>query len=189
VKLIVGLGNAGPKYVGTRHNAGFEVVELLANRWRIDLGSEKFHGSFGSGSFRGERVALLKPTTLMNRSGRSVLAAGTFFKLEAPDLAVIVDDWALPVGRMRMRASGSAGGHNGLQDIVDRLGGEDWCRLRLGIGEAIGDPAQFVLSRFEEDEAKVMERVYQRAAEAIECWVTEGPDLAMTRYNGDVPLE
>lgn len=187
VKLIVGLGNAGPKYDATRHNAGFEVVDELAWRWRIDLGTEKFNGWFGSGMIQGERVGLLKPTTFMNRSGRAVLVAGRFFKLEPADLFVAVDDWALPVGRIRMRASGSAGGHNGLQDIINRLGGENWCRLRIGIGEALGDPAVFVLSRFSDDESAVMQRVYRRAADAIECWITDGPELAMTRFNGDVP--
>jgi peptidyl-tRNA hydrolase, PTH1 family len=189
VKLIVGLGNAGPKYVGTRHNVGFDVVDVLAARWSIDLSTEKFHGWFGLGKVGGVSAALFKPTTLMNRSGRAVVAAGRFYKLELSDLLVIVDDIALPPGRIRMRKEGSAGGHNGLQDIVDRLGSDQWCRLRVGIGEPVGVASVYVLSRFTEEEAVLMKRVVARAADAAECWATEGPDLAMTRYNGDVTMD
>jgi len=187
VKLIVGLGNPGPQYEGTRHNIGFEVIDLLASRWGIDLGREKFHAWFGSGEFGGEKAALAKPTTYMNRSGQAVLAAGKFYQLELNDLLVICDDLALPVGRLRMRASGSSGSHNGLQDIIDRLDSEDWCRLRIGIGERVGSGAAYVLSGYAPEERAIMERARVRAAEAIECWMTDGAELAMTRYNGDSP--
>jgi len=183
----VGLGNPGPEYAGTRHNIGYQVIDLLASRWKIDLNGEKFHAWFGVGEFRGERVALAKPTTYMNRSGQAVTAAGRFYKLELSDLLVICDDLALPVGRLRMRAGGSSGSHNGLQDIVDRSGSEEWCRLRIGIGERVGSGAAYVLSRFAPDEQEIVEGATARSAEAVECWVTEGPDLAMTRYNGDPP--
>lgn len=186
MKLIVGLGNPGPRYAGTRHNVGFDVVDLLASRWGVGMQSEKFHAWFGLGETGGERVALLKPTTYMNRSGQAVLAAGKFYKLELPDILVIVDDHALPLGRLRMRKDGSAGSHNGLQDIVDRLGSENWCRLRIGIGESVGDPKDYVLSRFEEPEETVMRVARARAADAVECWIKNGPDLAMTKFNGDV---
>ncbi len=186
MKLIVGLGNPGPKYAGTRHNVGFDVVDLLAARWGVGMQSEKFHAWFGSGEFGGSQVALLKPTTYMNRSGQAVLAAGKFYKLELPDLLVIVDDHALPLGRLRMRKDGSAGGHNGLQDIVDRVGSDAWCRLRIGIGGSVGDPKNFVLSRFAESEEMVIRIARMRAADAVECWVGDGPDLTMTRFNGDV---
>ncbi len=186
MKLIVGLGNPGPRYAGTRHNVGFDVVDLLASRWGVGMQSEKFHAWFGLGETGGERVALLKPTTYMNRSGQAVLAAGKFYKLELPDMLVIVDDHALPLGRLRMRKDGSAGSHNGLQDIVDRLGSENWCRLRIGIGESVGDPKDYVLSRFAEPEEAVIRVARARAADAIECWIKNGPDLAMTKFNGDV---
>ena len=187
MRLIVGLGNPGPKYAGTRHNVGYDVVDLLGSRWAVDLQTEKFHAWFGSGDIRNERVVLLKPTTYMNRSGRSVVAAGRFFKLSLADLLVVVDDFALPLGRLRMRASGSAGGHNGLQDVVDRVGCEDWCRLRVGIGEAMGSTTTHVLHRFAGDERDTIRRASERAADAVECWVAEGPDATMTRYNGDPP--
>ena len=187
MKLVVGLGNAGPKYAGTRHNVGFDVIDVLASRWSVDLGTERFHSWFGDTRIHGQRVALLKPTTLMNRSGRAVLAAGQFFKLEQADLLVICDDWALPVGRLRMRQQGSAGGHKGLQDIIDRLGDDEWCRLRIGIGEAIGDPKTYVLQRFGDEDDAVMDQARTRAADAVESWVQDGPDLAMTRFNGGPP--
>ncbi|MGB2988023.1 MAG: aminoacyl-tRNA hydrolase [Phycisphaerae bacterium] len=185
--MIVGLGNPGSKYAGTRHNVGFDVVDLLASRWGFRLATEKFHGWFDQGEIRGERVALLKPTTFMNRSGRAVLAAGRFYKLKIDQLLVISDDIALPLGRLRMRAGGSAGSHKGLQDIIDRLGTDAWCRLRVGIGEPIGEPSVYVLHRFDEEEEAVMQRVWPRAADAVECWVEDGVDLAMTRFNGDLP--
>lgn len=181
--MIVGLGNPGPKYAGTRHNVGFDVVDELARRWQIGMGAEKFHGWFGVGEFRGERVGLLKPTTYMNRSGQAVLAAGQFYKLELADLMVVVDDLALPVGKIRIRKSGSSGGHNGLEDIVARVGSDAWCRLRIGIGEKVGDPKVYVLSTFDEMEKPVIRTATAKAADAVECWVAEGPDQAMNRYN------
>lgn len=185
MKLIVGLGNPGPTHAGTRHNAGFDVVQVLASRWRISLATEKFHGWFGNGDICGERVVLLQPTTYMNRSGRAVLAAGRFYKLELGHLLVISDDVALPVGRLRMRAFGSAGGHKGLQDIIDRVGDDQWCRLRIGIGQPIGEPSRYVLGRFDAEEESVMQRARQRAADAVECWVEHGAELTMTRFNAD----
>lgn len=189
MKLIVGLGNAGPEYKATRHNVGFEVVDAVAVRHSVDVSGEKFHGWFGQGKVSGERVALLKPTTLMNRSGRAVLAAGRFFKIELSDLLVIVDDFALPLGRLRMRESGSAGGHNGLQDIIDTLSSEQWSRLRVGIGDALGGATSHVLGKFTKREQARVARIVQRAADAVECWVSAGPVAAMTRFNGDVPEE
>jgi len=185
VKLIVGLGNPGEEYAGTRHNIGFDVVDVLASRWRIGMGVEKFHGTFGKGDIRGRQVVMLKPMTFMNRSGRAVVATGRFYKLELADLLVVTDDLALPLGRLRMRARGSSGGHNGLQSVIDRVGTDEWCRLRVGIGPPVGVPTAHVLTRFEGDEEAVMRRARGRAADAVECWVADGPDLAMTRFNAD----
>ena len=187
MKLIVGLGNPGPKYVGTRHNVGFGVVDLLAGRWNIALTVEKFHGCFGQGEIVGERIVLLKPTTFMNRSGRAVLAAGRFYKLEPEQLLIVADDLALPLGRLRLRTRGSAGNHNGLQDVIDRLGTDEWCRLRIGIDAAVGDPAGYVLSRFDNEEETVMESARLRAADAVECWILHGAELTMNRFNAEPP--
>lgn len=188
MKLIVGLGNPGPKYKGTRHNVGFEVIDELASRWAIDLGCEKFHAWYGSGFIRGTdgdtKVVLLKPTTFMNRSGRSVAAAGKFFKLELADLLLIADDIALPLGKLRMRVSGSAGSHNGLQDVADRVGSQEWCRLRVGLGDRIGDGAGFVLSQFAKSEWFVIDEAISRAADAVQCWAEHGPESAMNKFNG-----
>lgn len=187
MKLIVGLGNPGANYVGTRHNVGFDVVDVLADRWRINLASERFHAWFGVGECGQEKVALAKPSTFMNRSGQSVAAAGRFYKLEFVSLLVILDDLALPVGRIRLRATGSAGSHNGLQDIIDRSGTLDFPRLRIGIGSAIGVPSHYVLGRFDDDEKPVMSQTRIRAADCVECWVRHGIESAMTRFNGESP--
>jgi len=162
---------------------------VLASRWRISLAAEKFHGWFGQGDVGGERVALLMPTTLMNRSGQAVMAAGRFYKLELADLLVIADDLALPVGRLRMRAGGSSGSHKGLQDIIDRIGDDAWCRLRIGIGEAVGDAAGYVLGRFTEAEQNIIERATQKAADAVQCWIENGPEITMTRFNAESSAE
>ena len=188
MKLIVGLGNPGAKYAGTRHNVGFEVIDVLASRWGVSLRVERFHAWFAVGEHAAEPAVLLKPTTYMNRSGQAVLAAGRFYKLDLEDLLVVTDDLALPLGRLRMRAQGSSGGHNGLQSVVDRLDSDRWSRLRIGIGEARGDPIGYVLTRFDEEEKSVMRRARDFAADAVECWIEHGVDLAMTRYNGDPPL-
>ena len=185
--MIVGLGNPGPKYAGTRHNVGFDVVDQLAARWRVDFSVEKFHAWFGSADVFGERVVLLKPTTWMNRSGQSVLAAGRFYKLDLADMIVIADDLALPLGRLRMRRDGSSGGHNGLGDVMERIGSDAWCRLRVGIGEPLGDPATYGLRPFGDKETPVIEAAVKSAADAIECWIREGPSEAMNQYNGDPP--
>jgi len=183
VKLIVGLGNPGAKYAGTRHNVGFEVVDRVASRGGIGLTTEKFHGWFGRGDVCGEPVVLLKPTTFMNRSGRAVLAAGRFYQIELEDLLVVVDDMALPVGRIRIRRMGSSGGHKGVQDIIDRLGTDAWCRLRLGVGERIGDPLSYPLSRFDDGEQPIVQQSYERAADAVACWIEHGAEAAMNRFN------
>jgi PTH1 family peptidyl-tRNA hydrolase len=150
----------------------------------VNLGREQFHGWAGSGIVGAERVLLLKPTTFMNRSGQAVLAAGRFHRLESADLLVISDDFALPLGRLRLRARGSAGSHNGLSDIVNRLGTEDFARLRIGIGGPVGDPARYVLDCFAEAEEPIMRLVVHRAADAVESWLARGVEAAMNEYNG-----
>jgi len=187
VKLIVGLGNPGPAYADTRHNVGFDIVDRFAKRLGVHWNGEKFHGWFTTGDAGDQRVGLLKPMTYVNRSGRSVQAAVAFYKLEPSDLLVISDDLALPVGRLRMRAEGSSGGHNGLQDVIDRLGTDQWSRLRIGIGIPVGDPAHYVLSRFDGAEEEIMGRARPFAVEAVACWIENGVQLTMTRFNGDPP--
>lgn len=185
MKLIAGLGNPGRKYTETRHNVGFRVIDALAHRNGIELNRENFSAMTGDGRCGGEKVLLLKPLTYMNRSGRSILQAVQFYKCTAEDLLVVVDDMALPVGRMRLRAGGSAGGHNGLADIIQRCGGDQFARLRIGIGAVSGARmVGHVLGAFDQDEEPVIGRMVDRAAQAVEYWVAEGVEAAMNRYNG-----
>jgi len=183
VKLIVGLGNPGTRYQGTRHNLGFDVVDAMAARWTIDMAREKFHALYGDGEVRGQRVVLLKPTTFMNRSGQAVLAAGRFYQVRCEDLLVVSDDLALPLGRIRMRPGGSAGCHNGLQDIIDRLGFSDFARLRLGIDPASGTASNYVLGKFSADAWPIVDRVVRTATDAVECWLEQGVTETMNRFN------
>ncbi len=184
MKLVIGLGNPGDKYQNTRHNVGFQVLDELARRWSYERGRRRFNGRMADGSIREERVLLLKPETYMNLSGRSVREASTFLKLATADLLVVVDDLALPLGRLRLRPRGSAGGHNGLTSVIQELGTEDFARLRIGIGHASGERmVGHVLGAFTADEQPIIGQGLRTAADAVECWITEGPDAAMTRFN------
>lgn len=183
VKLIVGLGNPGRQYVGTRHNLGFAVVEKLSRRWGVDLCKEKFSARCGEGHYGEQRVILLKPLTFMNRSGQTVWSAVRFYRAEPEQLLILSDDAALPLGQLRMRARGSAGGHKGLQSVVDRTGCSNFARLRLGIDQPGGVSATYVLSRFAEQELPVVEAMVATAADAVECWIEQGPDATMNRFN------
>lgn len=184
MKLVVGLGNPGSKYENTRHNVGFAVVEELARRWSYEKARRRFNGLLADGTIRGERVLLLEPTTYMNLSGVSVRESSGFYKIAPADLLVISDDMALPLGRLRLRARGSAGGHNGLASIVRELGGEDWSRLRLGIGQVAGERmVGHVLGAFAPEEQPVIQQAVRAAADVVECWVIEGVEAAMTKFN------
>jgi PTH1 family peptidyl-tRNA hydrolase len=185
MKLIVGLGNVGRKYENTRHNVGFRVLDVLAARWAAEPGREKFDGRLAEAQAGGEKILLLWPHTLMNRSGQSVWQAVDFYKLPLADLLVICDDFNLPLGKLRFRSQGSAGGQKGLDDIVDQLGTEEFSRVRLGIGPVPEhwDPADFVLGRFNAEERDTIAETISKAAEGAECWVTEGTAVAMNRYN------
>jgi PTH1 family peptidyl-tRNA hydrolase len=188
MKLIVGLGNPGRRYVRTRHNLGYRTVDLLASRWSIDLTRERFSGLAGLGRYGEHDVLLLKPTTFMNLSGESVLGAWQFYKLSLADLMVVVDDLALPVGRVRVRSGGSVGGHKGLGDIIRRLGSQEFARVRIGIGPAVrGETVGYVLSPAAEDEAPLLSQAIATAADAVECWVREGIEESMNRFNGPPP--
>ncbi|MFS8902675.1 aminoacyl-tRNA hydrolase [Synechococcus sp. H60.4] len=186
LQLIVGLGNPGPQYANTRHNCGFMVVDRLAERWGIPLALEKrFQGSYGEGLALGGKRRLLKPETYMNRSGQSVRAVMDWYKLDPASVLVVYDDMDLPLGRLRLRGSGSAGGHNGMKSIIQHLGSEAFPRLRLGVGKPKGhqDMVGHVLGRFEPTEQAVLERVLRAAVEAVECCLQEGLRAAMNRFN------
>ncbi len=186
IQLIVGLGNPGLQYANTRHNCGFMVVDRLAQRWGIPLALEKrFQGSYGEGFALGGKRRLLKPETYMNRSGQSVRAVLDWYKLDPGSVLVVYDDMDLPLGRLRLRGSGSAGGHNGMKSVIQHLGSETFPRLRLGVGKPKGnqDVVEHVLGGFAPAEQAVLERVLRAAVEAVECCLQEGLMAAMNRFN------
>ena len=185
MKLIVGLGNLGRKFEGTRHNVGFEVLNLLDRRSAGGAVREKFEGRLVEATIGGERTMLLWPHTLMNLSGRSVGAAFDFYKLPLADLLVVCDDFNLPLGKLRFRGRGSAGGQKGLEDIIRRLGSDEFNRLRVGIGPVPDrwNAADFVLSRFGGEDRELVDDSIARAADGVECWITEGIEASMNRFN------
>lgn len=188
MKLIAGLGNPGAEYGNTRHNVGFFVVDRLASRWRIDMTRQKHCAICGSGMYSEEKVLLLKPQTFMNRSGTSVAEAANFYKVEMKDILVILDDMALPLGQMRLRSQGSSGGHNGLQDVLNKLGSQSVNRLRIGIGyPQHGDTVNYVLSAFTQQESLELAALLPQAAAAVECWVRDGMVAAMNQFNASEP--
>lgn len=186
MKIVVGLGNPGKQYEGTRHNVGFDTLRLLAEKWDAEAPKSKYDAMVSEASLGGARVLLVWPQTYMNRSGRAVRQAMEFYKAPLEDLMVVCDDFNLPVGRLRIRTKGSSGGQNGLKDIANQLGGEDYTRLRIGVGPvpASRDAADFVLGRFTNKERELVDVVIHESAEAVACWATAGATEAMNRYNG-----
>lgn len=185
MKLIAGLGNPGRAYEGTRHNVGFDVLEILAGRCGSPVRRARFQGDTAQVTIRGRPALLLWPLTWMNLSGASLLAARDFYKIDDDDILVLCDDFQLPAGTIRLRASGSAGGQNGLADVLARLGTTAIPRLRIGIGPvATGwKTADFVLARFAKEERGAIDVALERAADAAEEWVALGIEAAMNRYN------
>ncbi len=183
--LIVGLGNPGRTYQGTRHNIGFEVADLLAERHRAGFTSGRGDYVTATVLMEGERVVLAKPTTFMNLSGHAVRDLVTFYKADLERLLVLVDDVNLPLGKIRVRPEGSEGGHRGLESIIYQLGRDDFARLRLGVGRARMpvDLRGFVLDRFDEDEIEIIREAVRTAADAAESFVRDGVSETMNRYN------
>ena len=186
MKLIVGLGNPGRKYVNTRHNIGWEALAELARRHAHESPKAKFQGEVVEAAINNQKTLLLCPHTYMNASGSSVLAARDFYKLEIHDIIVVCDDFNLPLAKLRFRPKGSAGGQKGLQDIIRRLGDDAFARLRIGIGPPPGrwDVADYVLSQFTKDETPEMQIAVAQAADALAEWVEQGVEHCMNRYNG-----
>jgi peptidyl-tRNA hydrolase, PTH1 family len=186
VKLIVGLGNPGMRYARTRHNAGFNAVEALAVRQNWPWTLRRSHAIAASGVVATERVVLAKPETFMNDSGVAVAELVRFYKVDLPDLLVICDDLDLPLGRVRVRSGGSAGGQHGLESIIRHLGANKFARIRIGLGRPAngrGENIGFLLSAPPGDERIQLDREIERAADAAWCWLIEGIEAAMNRYN------
>ncbi len=187
VHLIVGLGNPGAAYAQTRHNAGFLLAERLAQRWKWNWAEErKFKARVAKGQQAGRRVLICQPQTFMNLSGETVGAVAGFYQVTPDRVLVAVDDADLPLGEIRLRASGSSGGHHGLESIEQHLASRTFPRLRIGIGRREGarEITDFVLGRFEEAESVSMGKVLDRASDQVECWVDGGIEKAMNRFNG-----
>lgn len=184
MKIVVGLGNPGKQYEGTRHNIGFDVIEVLAKRHGIAVTKRNFRAVFGEGTIGGEKVLLVRPMTYMNLSGEAVSALCRFYKVAPEEVIVILDDVALDVGRLRLRYKGSAGGHNGLSNIIKLLHTEEVPRVRVGVGAPRpGAMVDHVLSRFGAEDRDAVENASERAADAIEYALQEGFDKAMNRFN------
>ena len=183
-KLIVGLGNPGPKYLWTRHNAGFIVLDRFAALAGIQISRKSFGGLYGEGDFKGNRLLLLKPQTFMNLSGRSVAEALRFHKLAPADTMIIHDDLDLPFGQIKCKTDGGHGGHNGLRSLHQELGSGGYNRLRVGIGRPVhGDMADYVLTNFAKEEMSALPQLVDGIVDALEMMIADGLPKAMSLYN------
>jgi PTH1 family peptidyl-tRNA hydrolase len=183
-KMVVGLGNPGKEYADTRHNTGFQVIDSLAEGLKVDVKKRKFGARMGFGEFADKKLILLKPWQYMNRSGQAVVTAVGFYKLGLSDLLVVLDDMDLEPGRIRIRTKGSAGGHNGLADIIEKLGTENFGRLRIGIGQSGREDAiDFVLDKPTKAERLSLDEAVEKAREAVLCWLEYGIEATMNKFN------
>ena len=183
--LVVFLGNPGPKYAGTRHNAGFLTADAAEKRYGVSINRSRFKALTASCELGGEKVLFMKPQTYMNLSGDAVQQAVSFYKIPAEHVLVVSDEMSLPVGKIRIRPKGSAGGHNGLKSIISVLGTENFPRIRLGVGAPPPeyDVKDWVLSTFRNQDAEDFYAAAERAAQAVEAYITLGPEKAMNLYN------
>ena len=185
--LIVGLGNPGARFENTRHNVGFWAVDELARRADVAVRKIRFHALTADAVVGCQGVLLMKPTTFMNLSGQAVGEAARFYKIPPERVLVISDDVSLPLGKLRIRKGGSAGGHNGLKSIIQHLGTDQFPRIKVGVGQKPHpdyDMADWVLSKFAGEDLKTITEAIRKAADAVECLIQEGPDKAMNRFNG-----
>ena len=184
--LVVGLGNPGDKYENTRHNAGFMAIDQLADRGDFPVQRLKFHALTHQATISGQGVLVMKPTTYMNLSGDAVAEAAAFYKVSPDHILVLCDDVSLPVGKLRIRTSGSAGGHNGLKNIIQHLGTDQFPRVKIGVGgkpHPNYDMADWVLGKFVGEDKTAMDEATRRAAQAVECYLKDGPPKAMNQFN------
>ena len=188
--LIVGLGNPGKDYERTRHNAGYRALDVLAGKLGCKVDKGKFQGLYGQTNYDGKKLYLLKPLTYMNLSGRSVLQLSAYFQIPPQRIIVLFDDISLEPGRLRIRAEGSAGGHNGIKSIISEVGSQDFPRVKIGVGakpHADQDLADWVLSGFSASEEKALASALDRAADAALCIIDRGVPEAANRFNGSKP--
>lgn len=188
MKLIIGLGNPGKGYAGNRHNVGFQCLDYFARRHSIEIKERRWRersmrARFGAGDIDGTAVVLAKPATFMNLSGQAVSQLIHRFKASAADIIVICDDMDLPVGKVRIRPQGGAGGHKGLSSIINSLGNDAFVRIRIGIGRPDNDEVSFVLSNFSPQDRRAIDQAIATVADAVDCILREGIEAAMNRYN------
>lgn len=184
--IVAFLGNPGLKYNGTRHNAGFMAADAMEKKLGVSINKMRFKALTQTVDIGGKKVLLMKPQTFMNLSGDAIVQAANFYKVPPERVIVVSDETALPIGKLRIRRGGSAGGHNGLKSVIARLGTDQFPRIRLGVGDKPHpdyDMADWVLSAFKGQDAADMELVAKKAADAVECYITEGADRAMNRFN------
>ncbi len=184
--IVAFLGNPGIKYNGTRHNAGFMAADAMEKKLGVSINKMRFKALTQTADIGGKKVLLMKPQTYMNLSGDAIVQAANFYKVPPERVIVVSDETALPIGRLRIRRGGSAGGHNGLKSVIARLGTDQFPRIRLGVGDKPHpdyDMADWVLSAFKGQDAADMELVAKKAADAVECYITEGADRAMNKFN------
>ena len=182
--LIVGLGNPGKEYDGTRHNIGFAAVDYIADKYNIELNRIKFKGVFGEGFIDGKKVILLKPTTYMNLSGQSIREVINFYKISNEEVIVIYDDISLEVGRLRIREKGSHGGHNGIKSIIANLGTDVFPRVKIGVGAPKGNLVSHVLGKFSEDEIEILRETIKASSDAVSIMIKSDAKEAMNKLNG-----
>lgn len=184
--IVAFLGNPGLKYNGTRHNAGFMAADAMEKKLGVSINKMRFKALTQTADIGGKKVLLMKPQTYMNLSGDAIVQAANFYKVPPERVIVVSDETALPIGRLRIRRGGSAGGHNGLKSVIARLGTDQFPRIRLGVGDKPHpdyDMADWVLSAFKGQDAADMELVAKKAADAVECYITEGADRATNKFN------
>ena len=183
--IIAGLGNPTREYEKTRHNVGFDTIDVLADKLNTSVDEKKFKGLYGRGIIAGEKVILLKPQTFMNLSGESVREAADFYKVDPEHIIVIYDDISLDVGQLRIRKKGSAGGHNGIKNIIAHLGTQEFPRIKVGVGDKPKgmDLADYVLGHFSKEDQAKMDEAFKDAADAAETILDKGMDAAMNHYN------
>ncbi|NMM62158.1 aminoacyl-tRNA hydrolase [Clostridium sp. P21] len=182
--LIVGLGNIGKQYEHTRHNVGFDVIDLVSSKYNISINREKFKGVYGEGNIASEKVILLKPSTYMNLSGESIREIVNFYKISNEKIIILYDDISLEVGRLRIREKGSAGGHNGIKSIIANLGTDVFPRIKVGVGQPKSELVSHVLGKFNLEDREKISKVFDASADAVEYMIRYGIVEAMNKFNG-----
>lgn len=182
--LVIGLGNPGDEYKNTRHNVGFDVIDLMAGKYNVSVNRVKFKGIYGEINISSQKVILLKPSTYMNLSGECVRQAASFYKIPNENIIIIYDDISLDVGKLRIRSKGSAGGHNGIKSIIESMASDIFPRIKIGVGQPEKALIPYVLGRFSKEDRMLVEKTFEASIKAIETIIAKGSTEAMNEFNG-----